>query len=123
MGKPMPGVAATLEPAFHQGICGCFGNTGVCVISFFLPCIQAGRNAEAVGDNFVLSCVGFFIPIVNLLFLSNNRAKIRHMQSIRGDTATDCCYIILLGPCSLAQLAAECDYIRNNPKPVVVERE
>ncbi|CAH1799655.1 unnamed protein product, partial [Owenia fusiformis] len=123
MGRPMPGAKEIMEPAFQQGILGCFGNMGVCVISFFLPCIQAGRNAEAVGDNFILTCVGIFIPLVNLYFLSENRAKIRHMQSIRGDTASDCAYIIVCGPCSLSQLAAECDYIRNNPKPIAVERE
>ena len=34
---------------WQHGIFGCFNNCGVCILTFFLPCVTAGQNAEAVG--------------------------------------------------------------------------
>ena len=31
------------------GLFGCFGDFGLCIITFFVPCYTIGKNAEAFG--------------------------------------------------------------------------
>lgn len=39
---------------FQHGICGCFDDFGTCIVTYFLPCYTAGKNAEAMGENCLL---------------------------------------------------------------------
>lgn len=33
---------------------GCFGDCSVCIITFFVPCVTAGQNAEKMGKSCLL---------------------------------------------------------------------
>ena len=48
---------------FQHGTFDCFGDIGLCCIVYFVPCIKAGQNAEAVGESCLvwgaLSACGF----------------------------------------------------------------
>ena len=50
---------------FQNGLFGCFGDIGLCIIAYFVPCYQAGKNAETIGK----SCMTYgglylFIPCI-----------------------------------------------------------
>ena len=64
------------------GLCGCFGNCGVCIITFLLPCITAGKNAEAVGKD---CCTWGFLSIlgpVGIYTRATVRGMIREQKGI-----------------------------------------
>ena len=44
---------------WSHGLCGCFDNFTVCIITYFLPCYTSGKNAEAVGESCLLYGVGW----------------------------------------------------------------
>ena len=39
---------------FQHGIFDCFGECGMCLVTTFIPCLQSGKNAEAMGENCLL---------------------------------------------------------------------
>ena len=39
---------------FQHGLCGCFDDIGTCIVTYFLPCYTAGKNAEGMGENCLL---------------------------------------------------------------------
>lgn len=58
---------------WQNGLFGCFSNCGVCIITYFLPCITAGQNAEKVGES---CCLYGFLSILGPIGIYT-RAKIR----------------------------------------------
>ena len=52
------------------------------LITFFVPCYTAGKNAEKVGESCVLHCFLSFVPILNVWCHANVRGKIRDQKSI-----------------------------------------
>lgn len=76
--------------AWRNGLCGCFDNCGLCVITYFLPCVTAGHNAEHVGKScFLYGCLSLLGPISIW-----SRAKIRGM--IREQKGIDVSFCTLL---------------------------
>lgn len=60
---------------WKNGLFGCFGNFGLCIVTYFVPCLTAGKNAEAVGEScFLYGCLSTLGPIGIW-----SRAKIRGM--------------------------------------------
>ena len=39
---------------FQSGLFGCFNDCGLCLITYFLPCITFGQNAAALGKRNLL---------------------------------------------------------------------
>ena len=67
---------------WQNGLFGCFSNCGVCIITYFLPCITAGRNAEAVGEGcFLYGCLSILGPI-GIWSRAKIRGKIREQKGI-----------------------------------------
>ncbi len=54
---------------WQYGLCGCFNNCGICIVTYFLPCLTAGQNAAATGkhtvnvDNVIVDFLKFEISI------------------------------------------------------------
>ncbi|XP_065660449.1 uncharacterized protein LOC136084338 [Hydra vulgaris] len=81
-------------PEFSKKIFGFFNDLNTCLITCFIPCLTAGKNAEFVGENCLLygclsmTCVGFFTDALT-------REKIRKKYRIDGsflkDIACHCC--------------------------------
>lgn len=68
---------------WKNGLCGCFGDCGVCILTYFLPCVTAGYNAEKVGKNCclygflsLLGCIGIYTRAVV-------RTQIREVKGIQ----------------------------------------
>ena len=78
------------------------------LLSFFCPCIQFGRNAEALGESCVTYALSQFVPILNIYCKTVVRGRIREQKGIEGTCLKDflcswCCY-----KCTIAQEALVC---------------
>lgn len=68
---------------FSNGLFGCFNNCTLCLITYFVPCYTAGKNAEAVGDSCVMVGALYAVfPIAGVYFAAKAREKIREQKGI-----------------------------------------
>jgi len=92
---------------FQHGLCGCFNDCSLCVITYFLPCYVEGKNSEAVAEScFLCGCLQL-IPIVNCISRMKVRTKIREAKGIEGSAGKDCCLHLFCGFCAIIQEAQE----------------
>ena len=92
---------------WQHGLCGCFDNCSVCIITYFVPCYTFGKNAEAVGENCMLCALGFFVPLANLWFGASIRGKIREQKGIEGSLVKDLLTFCCCPFCVITQSAME----------------
>jgi Cys-rich protein (TIGR01571 family) len=92
---------------FQKGLFGCFGDITTCIISFFVPCLQFGRNAEAIGENCLTYGLSQIVPILGLYCRAMVRGKIRDQKSIPGSCLMDLILILFCYSCTLAQEGQE----------------
>ncbi|KAL8618813.1 hypothetical protein ACOMHN_000241 [Nucella lapillus] len=104
---------------WQHGLCGCFDNCGLCILSYFVPCYQFGRNAEAVGESCVLCGLVFLVPGLHVILGAMNRKKIRESKGIEGGIVGDCLLWLLCPLCALVQEAQEVQDV----KPQSMARE
>ena len=67
---------------WKYGICGCFSNCGLSMLTMICPCVVFGRVAEAVGDRCCTSGACLLVPIANVIAFADIRGKIRNSLSI-----------------------------------------
>ncbi|XP_052806286.1 uncharacterized protein LOC128237134 isoform X1 [Mya arenaria] len=92
---------------WQNGLFGCFSNCGVCIMTYFLPCVTAGKNAEAVGKG---CCLWGFLSIlgpIGIYTRAQVRQLIREQKGIDGSFGMDCLMHWFCGLCSLIQEANE----------------
>ncbi|XP_065659901.1 uncharacterized protein LOC100213815 isoform X2 [Hydra vulgaris] len=93
-------------PEYTNSICGCFNDITTCLITYFLPCLTAGKNAEFVGENCLLyGCLS--LTCVNFFFNAKIREKIREKYSIEGSFLNDIVCYCCCPLCALVQDAQE----------------
>ncbi|PAA46916.1 hypothetical protein BOX15_Mlig033169g1 [Macrostomum lignano] len=105
---------------FQNGLCGCFNDCGLCVITYFVPCYTFGKNAEAVGQSCVLCGLGMFFGFAICLgpFI---RGKIREKQGIDGSCCGD---VLTWWFCSFCALMQEAQEVKGlSPSGAAIERE
>ena len=68
---------------FTNGLCGCFNNCMLCLITYVAPCYTAGKNAEAVGEScMMVGALYWLFPIVGIYLSAKVREKIRGQKGI-----------------------------------------
>lgn len=68
---------------FSNGLCGCFNNCTLCLITYVVPCYTAGKNAEAVGDSCIMVAVLYWlVNPAGVYFAAKTRQKIREQKGI-----------------------------------------
>nr|XP_022305818.1 protein PLANT CADMIUM RESISTANCE 3-like isoform X2 [Crassostrea virginica] len=93
---------------FKYGFCGCFNNTHLCIVTWFLPCVTAGRNSEIMGDNCLVCGALYCIASpIGVYYQALNRQKIREQRSIEGSFGGDCLVHLFCPLCALVQDAQE----------------
>ncbi|XP_077989896.1 uncharacterized protein LOC144444356 [Glandiceps talaboti] len=92
---------------WSNGLFGCFGDCGLCCLTYFCPCITAGRNAEAVGKSCCLHGLFVFLPIVHMICGSSVRGMIRQERDIMGAELGDLAVHCFCPCCALIQEAHE----------------
>ncbi|KAK7112904.1 uncharacterized protein [Littorina saxatilis] len=105
---------------WQHGIFGCFDNLGLCIISYFVPCYQFGKNAEAVGENCLTCGFAYLCPIVNIIAAIKIRQKIRDQKGIAGSTVND---LLMICCCTLCALVQEAQEVQGAPGQVSMARE
>jgi Cys-rich protein (TIGR01571 family) len=96
-----------MKKDFQHGLCDCFSNIGLCLITYFVPCYTHGKNAEAVGDSCLVCGILYFVPIANIVALVQVRGKIRDSRDIEGSCINDFFAVICCHFCALVQSAQE----------------
>merc|ERR1711976_289640 len=92
---------------WSNGLFGCFNNCGLCIITYFVPCLTAGNNAKAVGENcFLYGCLSILGPI-GIWSRATIRGKIREQEAIEGSFIVDCVMLWICGFCAIVQEAQE----------------
>ena len=92
---------------WEHGLFGCFGNIGVCIITFFCPCYIQGKIGGAVGSSCLLCGCIQLIPIAGELCAINLRKKVRAARNIDGSCLYDCLAVWCCYFCVLCQSARE----------------
>lgn len=90
-----------------NSIFGCFNNCGMCIITYFVPCYTAGKNAEAVGESCLLCGLIIVLPIANIIFPAQIRGKVREQKGIEGSFLGDIMWSFCCLPCSFIQVGQE----------------
>ena len=90
---------------WSTGLFGCFDDITICLLSYFVPCYQAGKNAEAVGESCILWGLLYwlFSPIAGMII----RGKIRESKGIEGSAIIDLLLHWFCVCCAVAQEARE----------------
>ena len=96
-----------MSATWSHGICGCFSDISICLITFFVPCLTAGRNAEHVGESCIVHCLFSLIPLVNIWCHASVRGKIRDKKGIEGTFFNDLILACLCSWCAYAQESLE----------------
>ncbi len=92
---------------WKHGLCGCFDNCGLCLISFLCPCYTAGKNAEAVGESCFLCGLVLFVPVADIICPAMMRQKIREQKGIDGSLLGDIMAHWCCPCCAIVQSAQE----------------
>lgn len=96
-----------MSAEWSNGLCGCFNNCTLCIVTYFVPCYIQGKNAEAVGEDCLLCGLVTFVPIANIICGAKIRSKIRESKGIDGSFVGDigahfCCIL-----CAIVQEQSE----------------
>lgn len=78
------------------------------IFSFVIPCVQFGRNAEALGESCMMYGLSQLVPILDVYCRTMVRGKIREQKGIEGSCGNDFLMHFCCGPCALAQEAQVC---------------
>ncbi|XP_006817786.1 cornifelin homolog A-like [Saccoglossus kowalevskii] len=107
---------------WENGLFGCFGDCGLCLVTSFLPCCTAGKNAQAVGKSCLVHSLLGLIPVVGCVCQSGVRRDIREQRSIDGSCCGDYLVHLLCGCCALIQEGRELKTPSPNAVGVVVDQ-
>mmetsp|Transcript_16349 Transcript_16349/g.18180 ORF Transcript_16349/g.18180 Transcript_16349/m.18180 type:complete len:98 (-) Transcript_16349:96-389(-) len=89
---------------FEEGLCGCFDDCSVCVITWFVPCFQIAKNKANADERectFCDCCLGS----TNLIYFT--RQQIRAKYGMQYSNCGDCCILMWCASCAICQHARE----------------
>lgn len=94
--------------SFQHGLCSCFENCSVCIITFFCPCYTTGKVAETTGRSCILHSLLFILlEPVSMFCRCCVRTDIRQSKNIDGSSIGDFCVHLCCPLCALCQEARE----------------
>merc|ERR1711962_1252200 len=92
---------------WSNGLFGCFNNFGLCVMTYFLPCVTAGKNAERNGESCIKYGIFSVLGCVGLWSMTKIRGQTRAAKGIDGTYTNDLLMIMFCGLCALIQEAQD----------------
>merc|ERR1712062_15665 len=92
---------------WNEGLFGCFNNCGICIITYFLPCVTAGQVAESTNRNCCLWGFLSMLGCIGVYTMAVVRGDIRETNGIQGSFGSDCLIMWFCAPCGLCQEAAQ----------------
>lgn len=100
---------ATPGVEWNNGLFGCFDDFGLCILTFFLPCITAGKNAEKNGNNCFLCGFLSICSIIGIITRTQIRGLTREQKGIEGSCFMDFLVSCFCPCCALVQESKELD--------------
>jgi len=98
---------------WQHGLFGCFDNCGLCVITYFVPCLTAGKSAEKAGVGGCVPCgIASMCGCVGIYFMAKTREATRNLKGIEGSFGSDCVMTMFCGFCSMLQVAQELEDVQ-----------
>merc|ERR1712045_138403 len=96
---------------YKNGLFDCFGNCGLCLITYFLPCYTVGKNTESLDQcSCIVGGILTFVPLVNLIMLFQMRQKANEKVGQENNCLKDLAITYCCGFCSVIQIRREfCD--------------
>ncbi len=74
---------------WQNGLFGCFNNCGICIITYFVPCVTAGQVAESVGKSCCLYGFLSMLGCIGIYTMAVVRTEIREQRGIEVSDQTD----------------------------------
>lgn len=112
----------TERMGWQHGLLSCFDDCGISILTYLVPCYTAGKNGEAVGENFTTTAWLQFIPIFNCILNSKIRGKIRLRFEIQGNFGLDLYTYIYCYYCALIQDYRQLNSVNTSPTPLKIQR-
>ncbi|XP_072028868.1 uncharacterized protein [Amphiura filiformis] len=92
---------------WKNGLCGCFNNIGICIITYIVPCYTAGKVAEKNGESCIMYGCLSTLGCIGLWSMTKIRGMTRESKGIEGSYTMDLLMIWFCTLCALAQEAQE----------------
>jgi len=92
---------------WKNGLFGCFDDFGLCIMTFFLPCLTAGKNGEANGQSCFLCGIMPILGCIGLIGLAQLRTMTRESKGIEGSCFMDFIILMFCSCCALVQESKE----------------
>ena len=97
---------------WSHGLCGCFNNVNICLISWLLPCVTFGQTQDKLlGRSCGLYGCLFAVPILGCILQADQREVLRGLRGIPGSILQDCLMVMFCTPCTLTQEAQEVEQL------------
>jgi len=92
---------------WQNGLCGCFNDLGICLVSYFIPCYQFGKNAEALGHSCFLCGFASLLGLPLVICGAIHRKELREQKGIDGSFVGDLAAYFCCPLCAMVQMGAE----------------
>ena len=92
---------------FTNGICGCFNNCGITVMTYACPCYISGKTAESVGKSCAVFGLLSLCPPIGTVTDAMVRGAVREKYNIDGSFIGDLLCHCCCPCCAIVQNAAE----------------
>ncbi|VDI28401.1 Hypothetical predicted protein [Mytilus galloprovincialis] len=104
----------------------CFGNIGLSIRTYLVPCYTFGKNAQLMDKNCLLYGLLCAIPLLNVMLAVNLRRQIRIKYKISGSVPKDILALLLCPFCTLIQESQQLtdhQIETKIPSDMVIERD
>ena len=100
-----------MSGSWSNGLCGCFGDLKLCIITYFCPCITYMNTASKVhnDDGKIKYCIYSIIPLLNLYCFCKTRQATVEQKGIDEGAIVSLLLVWFCGLCALIQQAREVD--------------
>jgi len=92
---------------WQNGLFGCFNDCGICLCSYFLPCYQFGKNAEALGHSCFLCGLASLLGLPLVICGAMHRQELREQKGIDGSFVGDLAAYFCCPLCAMVQMGSE----------------
>jgi len=89
------------------GLCSCFEDFGLCIMTFLVPCLTAGQTGEAVGESCMLYGILSVLSCIGIWSRAKIRGMVREQKGIEGSFMNDILMACFCPFCALIQEARE----------------